>query len=66
MAARTIIKLIILGIITVIALVAVFCGKFAYSKKRQKTEQQSFQLMIRIRTICFVLMLILVLICFII
>ena len=66
MTAKAIVKLILLGVITILALVAVFCGKFVGSKKKKRTEQESIRFIVKIRMGCFLLMLVMIFICLII
>lgn len=63
MATKTIVKLVLLGLITLLAFVAVVCGKFVAFKKKKRTEQEKIRLTVKIRLGCFLLMLVLILIC---
>lgn len=66
MTARTVVKLVLLGLITVLAFVAVICSRFASTKKKKRNEQESLKFVVRVRMSCFLIMLVLVLICLII
>lgn len=66
MPAKTIVKLVLLAIITILALVSVFGGKYIMSSKSKKTGNEQMKLMVRVRMGCFLAMLVLLLVCVII
>lgn len=63
MPVRTIVKLVLLAFITILALVAVFGGRYIMRRKSKKSGQEQIRLMVRVRMGCFLAMLILLLIC---
>ena len=66
MSAKTVVKIVLLCVITILAFVSVVCGRFASTKKKKRNEQESIKFIVRVRMSCFLIMLVLVLICFVI
>ena len=68
MSARTIVKIIFLIIATILAIVAIIIGKIIVNGKAGKDRSQEFNLrrIMRIRMLCFLVMMILLFICFVI
>lgn len=66
MTGRTIAKLVLLAIITILALVSVFGGRYVMSKNSKVAKENQIRVMVRVRMGCFLAMLILLLICVII
>lgn len=68
MSARTIVKIIFLVIATILAIVAVIIGRIIISGKAGRGNSRDFNIrkIMRIRIFCFIGMLVMVLICFLI
>ena len=68
MSARTIVKIIFLIIATILALIAIIIGKVIMKGKEGRKYSDSYNIrkIFRIRMLCFLAMLIMLFICFII
>lgn len=63
MSAKTIAKLVMLALITVLAIAIFMSRVFIREKKGQRDAQQTLRLVVKFRLGCFLVMLVLVLIC---